>query len=258
MLLAGKGGIDMKVIKDETYIAWIVTVSFRFFCGLIFIFGTIFYFISDNTILETIIYAPLLVFSVYAWCSGKQLRVNSPISFWIKKAFQLRCLVFYSCVTIYLVIDGFDVLYLTFSIVVIALSVICFFIGMRLYDEKLMNKMIKENIKYIDGELDPEQSPPGNILLYSFRSPKSKLITGVTGSVFKFVFLFIIFPLSLLGGGAGYFTLEIFRFFLGDSTISPHAIGFFIVCLPASMYLAFQLPALINFNRKWKTIYPMK
>jgi hypothetical protein len=253
MRLAGKEVIDMGNVKDEAYISWYATVSFRIFSGLAFISGSILYLASDKNILETVIYLPLLIFSIYAWCSGNSLIIDDPIKFWLRKAIQLRVLIFYMCTTIYLIIDGLDALYLSFSIIVFILSLICFFIGMRLYDEKLMSKMIKENIKYIDGKLDDE-SMPGNILLYSFRAPKSKLIQGITGSVFKFVFLFIVFPLSLLGGGAGFFTLEVFRFFLGDNTISPHAIGFFMVCLPASMYFAFQLPALINFKRKWEKI----
>lgn len=258
MLLVGKGDINMEKTIIETEISRMATMGFKLFGGLIFIFGTISYLMSHKTWLESSIYIPLLIYLIYAWFSGHAIRIDDPIKYWLRKAIHLRVLVFYSCVMIYIIDDGFDVLYLSFSIVVVILSVICFFIGMKLHDEKLMNKMIKENINFINGKLDPEQTPPGNIFLYSFRSPKSRLIRGVTGSAFKFVILFIVFPLSLLGGGAGYFTLEIFKFFLGDSAISPHAIETFIVCLPASMYLAFQLPALIHFKRKWETMYPMK
>jgi hypothetical protein len=190
--------------------------------------------------------------------SGGKLKFEDPINFWFGKAFQTRFMFFYGCSTIYILDGGFDSLYILFSLIVIVLSVIFYFIGTVLYDEGLMKKSIKENIKFIDGRLDYENIAPINVAIYSFRKTNNSFIRFFSDSVFKFVFLLIILPLSLLGGGAGYFILGMLRLYLGDSDISPYAIGYFIVCLPTSMYLAFQLPALINFKRKWKMMYPVK
>jgi hypothetical protein len=96
-------------------------MGFKLFGGMILVFGTISYLISDKTWLESSIYIPLLIYSIYGWFSGNAIRMDAPIQYWLRKAVHLRVLLFYSCVTIYFVGEKFEVLYLSFSIVVILL-----------------------------------------------------------------------------------------------------------------------------------------
>lgn len=259
MHLVGEESTDMVKRLDKTEIPRLTMVLFFFMGGMLFFIYLASYLAADKNILQNCLFLFFFIFSIYSFfLSDNKLRSVNPVQFWIRKAFKFRVLLFCCCITIYLFERGAYCLYLTFSIIVTILSIICYAIGIILYDNRLMDKNIKDNIKFIGDDLDPEQAPPANVLLYSFRSSKNRLIRVVSGNVFKFVFLFMILPLSLLGGGAGYFILGILRLYLGDSDISAHAIGYFMVLLPTSMYFAFQLPALINFNRKWKTIYPMK